>query len=105
MNTRELFIKAVQAASNIPEAARANVSSVGEVRDAQMTQSYLDFLEHQSQNNPRGPKWEDVMQRRRANMLAYRDAQIVDGIIPFDGRSCYVMVASAKQTVIHWEMW
>ena len=105
MDTRELFIKTVQAAPDIPEALRTNVSAVGEVRVGQMTESYLDFLDRESCRSPRGPKWEDVMRRRRAHMSVYRDVQVVDGVIRIDRRGYYVMIDPEAQAVIHWEEW
>src|ERR1043166_2124714 len=105
MDTRELFIRAVQSAQDIPELVRSSASAVGEVRAGQMTQSYLDFLDRESHRNPRGPRWEDVMKERRTHMLPYLDAQIADGIIRLEGRSYYVMIAPESQSVIHWEEW
>ncbi len=105
METRELFIKVLQAAQDIPEAVRATAPEVGEVTEAQMTQSYLDFLDRESSNNPRGPKWEYVMKQRRASMLPFLGAQIASGIIRREGHSYYVMIAPESQSVIYWEEW
>lgn len=103
MDAREIFIKAVQAAQDVPEPARISAASVEEVRNGQMTPSYLDFLERESTHNTRGPKWEGVMRRRRTNMLPYCDAQFVDGSIWIEGCTYYVMVDLGSQAVIHWE--
>ena len=103
MDTREIFIKAVQTARDIPEPARTNAAAVKEVRAGPMTQSYLDFLDRESKHNPRGPKWEDLMRRRLANMRPYRDAHIAEGFIFIEGFTYLVMVDLGSQAVIHWE--
>ena len=105
MEHREIFIKVVQAAQDIPEVVRASAPEVGVVREGQMPQSYLDFLDRESRLNSRGPKWEDMMKQRRIRMLPYRDAQIADGIIQREGCSYYVMIALESQSVIYWEEW
>jgi len=105
MDTKELFIKAVQASLDIPEPVRAQVHDVGEVREGPITQSYLDFLDRESRDNPRGPKWSEIMQQRRGHMSAYLDARTGEGIIRLRDSSYVVVVDIKSQAVIHWEEW
>jgi len=103
MEIREQFIKAVEAAENIPVIVRANAAEVGELYDGQIDQPYLDFLERQPSPNPKGANWEALIRQRRIHLLPFLGAHYALGFIPGEDRRYIVMVNLATQTVMHWE--
>lgn len=103
MSSRDIFIKAVQSAADIPEPVRDHAQDAEEVREAVMTQSYLDFLVRESKDNPRGAAWEERMRLRHASMSPYLGARTLGAFIPLEDRHFYVTVETESQSVIHWE--
>jgi hypothetical protein len=105
MDIREIFIRAVQSAQDIPEAVRLRAHEVGEVREAVLTQSYLDFLDRDSWESTRGPAFAERMKQRLAHMSSYRDARTVGGSILCGSLEYDITIDVATQAVIHCETW
>jgi len=105
MNVREIFIRAVQNAQDIPEAVRSRAQEVGEIREAVLTQSYLDFLDRGSWEKTRGPRFAKLMRQRLAHMLPFRDSRTLGGCIACERLEYDITVDIVTEAVIHWETW
>lgn len=102
MNGKDIFVNAVERCVELPEAVR-EAAKRSEIKAHSFDQSYIDFLDDQIRLNPRGPEWNQRLQRRRDGLRAFIGRQLLSSSL-FVGTDGYtVEVDPEAGTVVYWE--
>jgi hypothetical protein len=100
MPSKDKFLSAIEADSSLPADLRDIATKVANLEERKIDSSYIQFLDEQISLSPRGPKWTDILKRRREALAPYCDRVTLSGTVA----DYTVRVDPEKQTVIHWEL-
>lgn len=103
LNLKTLFLEAIHAAQDLPDALRAHAEEVVDLEEHRFDKSYIEFLDEQIVLSARGPEWTEILKRRRAALLPYCDQSLVRGYVRSDKYDYYVEIDPLTKTVILWE--
>jgi hypothetical protein len=105
MNDAEIFIHALQSASDLPSEVCADIDNVKLIRQTLIDQSQIDLLDTQIRLSSRGPKWTKRLKKRRAGLLPYCNKPLLKGRIEHGVDAYWIMVDPETKTVVYWELY
>lgn len=99
----DIFIQAIRAAPELPQAVRENAGKAKDVEERHFDESYFEFLDAQIELNARGAEWTARLKRRRIAMLPFCNRTSIRGRVEIDGTSFSIDVDPKTASVFHWE--
>ena len=103
MNSKALFVEAVQKMSQLPASLREHASEVTSLEQHRFDESYIEFLDTQIRLSPRGPEWTARLTRRRSALLPYCGVALLRGRVQIGKIVFTVEVHPDTRAIIHWE--
>ena len=103
MDTRQLFIDVVRAATDVPAQLTAVAADVRGCELSSFDESYIEFLDTQIRLGARGPEWTERLTRRRAGLSPYCGMTLIYGRLSSAAADYSVYVDPRGLRVVYWE--
>ena len=105
MTNKALFLEAVGAATNLPEALRENAKAVTGLKEHKFDKSYIEFLDEQILLSPRGPEWTEILKRRREALIPFCGVRLLRCGVQVNNAYFSLEIHPETRRVVHWEEW
>lgn len=102
---RKICVDAVGQCEDLPQVAKDNKNAIDAIEITRFDQSYLEFLDGQIALEPRGPKWSERLEVRRAKLAKHVGRELASCRLRLEDSGFSLQIDPLTGVVVHWEMY